>query len=529
MQLSDRVRNVLGYAMIINLAVALVFAVVAFGATTIDLVAVVYALAMLLALLWATKLVLARSVSWKRSPMHWPVVAFTLYALIRYFTSTFEYPARLELFQVMLCAFIYFAAANNFYHKRDRMILLNVLVILAILESGYALWQFYTHAEKVLHIVRPEIYQNRGSGTFICPNHLAGFLGIVLGLVLAYIAIRRGRGRSVERSTLLKVYLIYAAVVFMGGMLATLSRAGWISTMIGVMVVLLWGDWRQRAMWPRIAVAVVAVVTLIVVAARVEKVREYITYTFSPQRAQPHSSLRDTSLGGRTLLWKATASVIGDHPVVGTGPGSWQWYNLKYRDPSLQRRPVYAHNEFLNLTSDYGLIGLLLGLGVIGCFYWQAGLLTKAQTPSDQRAFAVGSLIATTVILFHCWFDFDLHILANALLLATLMGCTAAMDDPKKRFGRAQMKPATRYGTCRSAGGARAAGRLAGESGGTGLSLRAGGQAGQPAARPSGSHWILPTSSGGGPEIPGAVFAVGEHLFAGKLLATGSGTRRRAH
>ena len=67
MHLSDRLRRILSRAMIGVLAAALVFAAVAFGAVTVDLLAGLYAFALVLALLWAVKLLLARSVSWKQA------------------------------------------------------------------------------------------------------------------------------------------------------------------------------------------------------------------------------------------------------------------------------------------------------------------------------------------------------------------------------------------------------------------------------------------------------------------------------
>ncbi|MBN2508206.1 MAG: O-antigen ligase family protein [Verrucomicrobia bacterium] len=430
--------------MIAALVAVLVVATLAFGAVTIDMGGLVYGLGILLLCLWALKLALARSVSWKASPLHYPVAAFALYATLRYFTCPIEYGARLELFMVLLCTMIYFAAAANFYHQRDRAILLHSLVALALVESGYAFWQFYVHADKVLHLVRPETYQHRGSGTFWCPNHFAGFISMVLGLVLAYVAVRRPRRSDVERSALSKVYLAYAGLVLLVGLLVSLSRGAWLATAAGVLVVLLWGDWRQRAMWPRIAVAVLAIVGLVVIATRVDTVRDYIRLTFTAQNPGQTSTLRDPTLGGRTQLWKATLSMIADRPVFGGGPATWQWYHLKYRHPAIQRQPEFAHNDFLNLAADYGLVGLAIGLAIVGCFYWQAILMTRSPASSDQRAFAIGSLVAVTILLLHSWIDFNLHIPSNALLAATLLGCTAAMEDPRKRFPRAEIGRGTR-------------------------------------------------------------------------------------
>jgi len=77
-------------------------------------------------------------------------------------------------------------------------------------------------------------------------------------------------------------------------------------------------------------------------------------------------SLTDSTLGGRTQMWKGTLKMIRDHPILGTGMGTWQWIFQQYKEPgpALPTRPEYAHNDFLNLASDYGLVGFLI---VVSC------------------------------------------------------------------------------------------------------------------------------------------------------------------
>ena len=58
----------------------LFLATIPFGAITAEYAAPLYAVAAVLGLLWAAKLLLWKQVSWLRSPMHWAVAAFALYA-----------------------------------------------------------------------------------------------------------------------------------------------------------------------------------------------------------------------------------------------------------------------------------------------------------------------------------------------------------------------------------------------------------------------------------------------------------------
>ena len=144
-------------------------------------------------------------------------------------------------------------------------------------------------------------------------------------------------------------------------------------------------------------------------------------------------------------MWSATLKMIRDYPIWGTGPGTWQWFHLKYRDPRMVQHPEYAHSDVLNLASDYGLVGLVLVTAIFACFFWHVVLLARRANSSEQRSFAIGSAMGVTAILIHSWFDFNMHIRANALLVATIMGFVAAMDDSQGRFKRIEMKPPLKF------------------------------------------------------------------------------------
>src|SRR5713101_1886480 len=296
-------RKLVAGAMIGFMVLCPVAATVAYGAVSPELAAPAYGMAILLALLWAAKLFFARVVSWKRSPMHWPVLGFAVYAIIRYFTAPLEYEARLELFQVGLCTLVYFLTACNFYRQRDRTLLLAVLMALALGEAVYGLWQFATRSEYVLFWHRPTQYQHRAGGTFVCPNHLAGFLEITLAMLLARLVIHKVSKGTVQTSALQKVLIAYIGLMTLAGIIFTLSRAGWLATLVGLLVFLLWGDWRLRVMWPRILAVVAGLGVLAIVAFNVAPVRDYITYSLSFDQADAPTGVRDVSLGGRTVIW----------------------------------------------------------------------------------------------------------------------------------------------------------------------------------------------------------------------------------
>ena len=424
-------------------ALALACALFAFGGTTPDYALPFYLLGAALAALWAAKLLLCRPVSWVWSPLHLPVLGFFAYALVRYFTTPIEHDARLELLQIGLYTLVYFVAACNFYRPRQRTAIVWVLLILAQVEAIYGFWQFGMKSDAVLWFLRPVQYRGRASGTYICPNHLAGLLEIVFLLVLARFLANRTPSRSLQTNFLLKLVEIYVAVFVLAGLYATQSRGGWLATGVGVVAGLFW-IWRAKALPPRaIDIALGLIVVLAAIGFSLPVVRERLQPLFSINMDYTFDyavvDWKDSSLGGRSSLNAATSGIVRDHQLWGSGPGSWRWLYPQYRQPTVQDQPRYAHDDVLQLLADYGAAGFLLVLAALGCFFWQITRFTRPDEPAEQRAFLIGSATAVTAILIHSFVDFNLHIPANAFLVATLFGLTAAISDGDRPFRRREV------------------------------------------------------------------------------------------
>ena len=419
-------------AMMTIMALVVFGAVIPLGGVNPILLSPAFALVILLAVLWSGKTVFSREAAPTNRALHWAVLSFLAYAVIRYFTSPFEYEARLELFQVGLCGLVYFVAANQFHRRRDRTFFVVALMILAVFESSFGTWQAFTQSDAVFYWERPGGYMGRGSGSYICPNHLAGFLEMVLGLVVARAALLRYKGRSVEQAVILKVLTVYVAAMAIMGILVTLSRSGWAATLIGLFALVLLGDWRLRFSLPRLALVLATVAFMGFVLWNVEPIRNYLLKTFPVDSKTQTVSLSDPTLGGRRLMWAGTIKMIQDYPLFGVGMGAWQWIYQRYKDYRLMSEPDYPHNDYLNLAADYGLIGLAIMLAVFACFFRHAWRVAKRTQNSEHRAFAMGAMISIISLLVHSFFDFNLHIPANSLLLAAIMGFTVAIEEPEE-------------------------------------------------------------------------------------------------
>ena len=365
-------------------------------------------------LLWAARLWVCPRPQLLWPPICWTVVAFAAYAIIRYRTADIEYVARMEMLRVLVYGFLFLAILNNLYRQESIQVIAFTLVFVAMAISFYAMYQFVTDSDRVWTLLKP--YKHRGSGTYVCPDHLAGFLEVLLPLGLAYTVTGRIK-------PLMRVLLGYAVLVVLGGVAVTLSRGGWISTslalagLLGILV--LRRGYRIPAL---LALAALAVVALVVVP------KSFAVQVRLRRLAKEGGAIDDSM---RFALWRPAYRMWQDHPWWGVGPGHFDARFRSYRPEGVQQRPERVHNDYLNTLADWGITGtalvasawLALGLGVAST--WRSMRHSVGdlggRSGSNKFAFVVGASMGLLAILVHSWVDFNMHIPANALLVVTIM------------------------------------------------------------------------------------------------------------
>jgi O-antigen ligase len=100
-----------------------------------------------------------------------------------------------------------------------------------------------------------------------------------------------------------------------------------------------------------------------------------------PQRITSVYEDKFSSLNPRLLIWKTTLEMIKDRPFLGISIGLFKMDYLDYQAGFLQENPNYlnygsrseeAHNEYLQLTAELGIIGLGIFLYILFIFYGSA-------------------------------------------------------------------------------------------------------------------------------------------------------------
>jgi len=226
---------------IVGLVLAsIVFSALATGAVRAMEFVVVEWLVSAAALLWVVRLWLEP----RRNRLLFPPVGiclllFLAYALFHYSQADVEYTARREVLRLLVYALLFSVAMNNLHKSEWTQLALYVLVFTGVAIAVYGIVQVIAELDHVWHFARPKQYGGRGSGTFINPNHFAGFLGMLLPLCVASVLTGR-------ISQPMRILLGYSALLLMGGVAVSMSRGGWVSTSVILAAVIGILGWRKQ-------------------------------------------------------------------------------------------------------------------------------------------------------------------------------------------------------------------------------------------------------------------------------------------
>lgn len=273
-------------------------------------------------------------------------------------------------------------------------------------------------------------------GPFVNPNHYAGWvemgLLVTLGLGLAVLGgtSRRLSFEQIRQSlldrdwALPRLLLLGGAVVLaMCGMMLSQSRGALMALAAGALVLL---PLRWMRQWLPAAVGIVVLVGLGVgLASWLGGERQTLQTAFFGTAG------RDPSLAMRSDIWGRTVRILADHPLTGTGLGTFRHAYAAYEREGEWLSTDQAHNDYLQLLAETGAPGAIL------LAWWVVAVVRRMLRPAlrHQAAPAPWTTAALAAALFamlcHSILDFSLQIPAVASLFAVVGGAlAAAAEDP---------------------------------------------------------------------------------------------------
>ncbi len=140
-------------------------------------------------------------------------------------------------------------------------------------------------------------------------------------------------------------------------------------------------------------------------------------------RIQASFKLSDSSTNSRFGLWNKTLDLWEENPVLGVGSGNWKIEILKsdvvkYRNGWVV--PRRAHNDYLTILSENGIIGILAYLAMFILILSCLIRVMKRSQSQDDKMFALSIFFALIGYLCFSFFSFSRERVETQIILNIL-------------------------------------------------------------------------------------------------------------
>ncbi|MFA3782603.1 O-antigen ligase family protein [Melioribacteraceae bacterium 4301-Me] len=367
------------------------------------------------------------------NPIDTFIVLFLFYSFLRLLFTPSETLDNKQFTILLFLTILYFIWKEFIKRNltQERMLVPLVILISAFLLSGLI--------EAVLGIlqlydVMPGYVNSyfKVNGTFVNPDHYSGYLVSVIPFAL-------GIYKFSEKKNAADKYLGYLALITFLTCIFILPslkiRSSWIAVVIGVTAVYLFkNEIREKISKltnsPVKKMSAVLLVVMLFVSAII------FLYKIKPASAD-----------GRLLIWKISSRIIKNNFIWGIGfnryaveYGNYQADYFDNEEGSEYERFIagnvrQAHNEYLQIWAELGIVGLLLWIGIIISALW--GYRRNDLPPPNNnlitglKVSAKASLISLLVVSV---FSFPLHILPTYINLVFMLSILSATLESSNAF-----------------------------------------------------------------------------------------------
>lgn len=290
--------------------------------------------------------------------------------------------------------------------------------------------QWLQSPESPAGFVLPFLFYGVGYGQFISPNAFAYMMempfGLLLGLVLGG-ALRRDR---------IPIYLAIALFVWTALILSN-SRGGIVSLAVQVVFLLFVSlNWYSARVVARegegkhkwlnrlhssllIRILLVVFIVGILMAAALWMGGDKLSVKLA-QRAAVSNQDAVPDATTREEIWRSSWKLIKQNPWTGVGFGTYFLAIPEYEISTGRVKLEQAHNDYLDLAANGGLVAVVLAAWFLAMIAWRARYSLRSRD-LYRRAAALGAAAAILGIAVHSRVDFGLQLTGLAVVFAALI------------------------------------------------------------------------------------------------------------
>jgi O-antigen ligase len=413
------------------LYVILIFATLAYGATETWAFGFISIFIGLIAVFWLADAWFQREFRFDTSALQLPVLGLIIIGIIQLLPlrspdtagaltvspvsslSINPFATRIALIQLIIFL-VFFAAAFTYINSAERLRkIVTIVIIFGAIMAFFGILQRLASPDGI-YGWRPTP-QAIPFASFVNQHHFAAFMEMTIGLTLALLV-----GKATEKD---KRLLLIIAIVLMGiAILLTGSRGGVLS-LLGVIGFVLLSNFlrkkdedeelsreQRRTRFKRnLALVGGALGLLMILFSAV-----ILLGGDAPlSRGIGLTTQADVS-SGRLHFWAVGLQIFLSHPILGAGLDAFGTAFPLYDTWNGNFRVEQAHNDYLQILADAGILGFLCVVTFIFLLFRQGLQRIGNEHSHFRRSVAVGAMAGCFGIMIHSFFDFPLRTSANA-------------------------------------------------------------------------------------------------------------------
>lgn len=323
----------------------------------------------------------------------------------------------ISFFLVFLIATEHFRSAD----KTDKLI--KAFIVIATFEAFYGLLEYLSGHQHIFFFKK--IY-NRDSvtGTFVNPNHFAGFLEMILPIALGifFYWLKKSEKEfstfkekivSLSQPLKLKSFLTFVSIaIIFSGLLLSYSRSGIIVCILSLIFLFSFTIfWYRKG---KIKLSLILLILILLVSPFIG---------FGWEKMQQKFAAIETEFSAQSSridVWEDSYHIFSDFPLFGSGLGTFEDAFPIYSSKDRGVRYDFAHNDYIQLLTETGITGFLIIVSSI-IFIITIAYKKVRKYRNERQPIFFGLLASFFAIMIHEFTDFNLYIYSNALLFSIVL------------------------------------------------------------------------------------------------------------
>ena len=394
-------------------------------------------LVLLALMFWCLKMINREEIKFISTPLNFPILSFIVICVASLIWSNSFFVSLKELPLFLAGPLLYFVITNNISDEHQIRRILNVLLIVGSVFGLYGILQYngIDFSFWIRNIGRQQVF-----GLFGNVNYFAEYLIVPLPLAISLFFATRNRTH--------KILLLVGILAIGGSLILTFTRGSYLA--IGISLIFMFflylasrgkGFIKENK---KIFIFILALIILITFLFAIPNPLNKPGTVISKIKGRISISqfTKGSSLKRRKAIWGFTGMMIKDRPFMGLGIGTYKYNSLKYQAKFFeqgQNRSLYphgfatkAHNEYLQLWAELGIVGLGIFIWLIIC-YFNCGIKFLKKIKDDyKQGIIIGLMGAVVAVLVDGIFGFPLHLPATIILFWMALGLTVAFGESEK-------------------------------------------------------------------------------------------------